>query len=345
MSLGEAAMAKTVEDVENGTGVDLGREAVPGRILAPHHPPHTRILYFPDGVYRVTDTLVYGQKQLHTTHRDELNRCIHFLGTGSGRVTIRLDDHCPGFSEGEEKPVVQFQPGRKSAVAMQNSFEGITIEVGAGNPGAIGLNFFANNTGIVRDVCVRSTDPLYRGRAGVAILDWNSSCALLQDLEIEGFDIGFWVRHPRLYTVVEDLRLTNQREAGIWVSEHNAVIRQLKSNNSVPALKVTGASAVTQLIGAELRGNGAAIEVYGGQLMGHNLDTEGMDHCIVNRVTGESIKGSVKSYCSHATFQLFKNNSRVPELIPAESPLRTSFLEVENWTSVEAYGALGDGVR
>ena len=96
----------------------------------------------------------------------ELNRCLHFLGQGEGQSIIRLAEGSPGFGEGKRKPVVAFTNGNPSNVSMQNTFENLSIEIGAGNPGAVGLEFFSNNTGAVRHVTVRSLDPEARARQG-----------------------------------------------------------------------------------------------------------------------------------------------------------------------------------
>ena len=56
-----------------------------------------------------------------------------------------------------------------SNVAMTNTFEDITIDVGSGNSGAVGLVFFANNTGSIKNVRIVSSDSEYRGDAGLEI--------------------------------------------------------------------------------------------------------------------------------------------------------------------------------
>ena len=63
--------------------------------------------------------------------------------------------------------MISFTRGNTSNVSMQNTFENFTILVGGGNPGAVGLEFFANNTGAIRNVTIRSLDLDRSGHAGL----------------------------------------------------------------------------------------------------------------------------------------------------------------------------------
>lgn len=349
MQSGADAMQETIDLVNAGKVIEGSREAIPGRILCPHIPPKTKILYFPEGTYLVSDTLVYDQEALHTSHRDELNRCIHWLGAGADKVTIRLKDHCEGFESGEERPVIQFMPGRKSAVAMQNTFEGICVEVGAGNPGAVGISFFSNNTGAVRNALIRSLDLNGAGYAGVAVLDWNCSCALFKDITVEGFEYGLLIRHPRLYCVAEYITLRHQRSAGVWVSDHNVALRGLRSENSVPGLKVTGKEAVVQLTDSVFMGCGddalSAIEAFDGQLHLRDVKCSRYEFSLVLQHLGERLKGNISSYTSTQVLRLFKQVSAQPLRLPVEETPRIPWnQDSENWVSVSEFGAIADGV-
>ena len=157
------------------------------RGIFPYRNPRPRILYFPNGTYLVSDTIVYSFTDLRNALGKELNRCLHFQGQSQRGTILRLRDGAAGFGAGSRKPVVSFSRGNTSNVAMQNTFENFTILVGAENPGAVGLEFFANNTGAVRNVTIRSLDPLGAGRAGLAMTIWNFSGVLVKNLTVEGF--------------------------------------------------------------------------------------------------------------------------------------------------------------
>jgi hypothetical protein len=349
MRLGAEAFERTRAALAAGERIEGSLEADPEHekqwVLCPHIPPVTRILYLPEGVYRVSDTLVYDNEGLHTSHLDELNRCIHWLGDGSSKTIIRLDANAPGFGAREERPVVQFCAGRKSSVAMQNTFEGISVEVGAGNPGAVGVAFFANNTGAMRDVRVASLDPDGAGFAGVGILDWNSSCAYLKKIDVVGFDYGLHVRHPRLYTVMEDIRVRSQRRTGVWIREHNAVLRGLRSENRVPALRVTGAEAMVQLMDAhcanpESTAVEAAIDFRAGNLHLRDVEIRGYPCSLASLPTGEQVSGSIDHWSSAPVSRLFKRCSNEPLRLAVRDTPGCPVGEVQNeWTAVTDFGA------
>lgn len=110
-------------------------------VVFPARTPPPRILYFPNGIYRLSDTVTYVVPDLQNDLGAEINRNIHLVGESEEGVVLRLDDDAPGYDAGADKPVLDLMRGSRSNVSMQNSVENLTVEVGAGNPGAIGLRF------------------------------------------------------------------------------------------------------------------------------------------------------------------------------------------------------------
>ena len=111
-------------------------------VIFPTHPFPSKILYFPNGTYKVSDTILYSFDDLNNTSKNELNRQIIIRGQSEKGTIIRLKDQCPGFDKGANKPVFSFMRKFQSNVAMANMFENITIYTGKGNPGASGLALF-----------------------------------------------------------------------------------------------------------------------------------------------------------------------------------------------------------
>ena len=97
---------------------------------------------------------------------------------------IKLKDNCPGFEFGQQRAVVNFMQGERSNVAMSNYFENMTIDIGKGNPGAVGLIFFANNSGAVRNVKIKSSDEHYAGAIGFWLKNEIASACNVYDLNI-----------------------------------------------------------------------------------------------------------------------------------------------------------------
>lgn len=209
-----------------------------------------RIIYLPNGTYLVSDRLLTNAN----TTGDSLGG---FLLQGESRdgTVIRLRDGTAGgsytdaagewvpatgdFSDPTQPlPVLSLFEGASNNDAFYNMVENITIDTGSGNPGAIGLRFFANNTGAIRSVAIRSSDPNRHGVAGLDLRTPVNGQSLIRDLSVTGFDYGIWSSdgldgHP---FTMEHIALSGQRVAGIFNDYRTLPIRGLSSTNSVPAI-------------------------------------------------------------------------------------------------------------
>ncbi|TAN36409.1 MAG: hypothetical protein EPN23_08550 [Verrucomicrobia bacterium] len=279
-----------------------------------------KILYFPNGTYLVSDTVTYSFTDLKVKFTEE-NRCIHFMGQSQQGTIIRLKDHAPGFSATTNKAVINFTHGEWSNVAMQNTFENFTIEIGAGNPGADGLEFFANNSGAIRNVTIRSLDKEKAGHAGLSLSVYNFSCVLAKNIEVDGFDYGVRVTQARLYAVLEHVRVRNQRVTGFYLEDNNVALRGLVSSNKVPAVRVKGKSATLALLDGDFAGGpseSAAVECEGGFLFARDLKTSGYQ-VAVQHSGKTAVQGpNVAEYVSHSVFALFPNQKKESLRLPIE---------------------------
>lgn len=313
----------------------------------PYRNAPSRILYFPNGIYLVSDTICYSFQDLQNASDMEFNRCLHFLGQSEKGVVIRLQDKAPGFGPDARKPVISFMRGSRSNVSMQNTCENLTIEIGAGNPGAVGLKFFANNTGAVRHVTIRSRDPQGLGRAGVAITTFNSSCVLLQHLTVIGCDYGIEIGQHRLYTVMEHITLRDQRQVGLLLRDHNVAARGLISHNKMPAVRMEGERATLALLDSEFdKGDRsqAAIDFRAGFLFARNIKTAGY-RTALGRPDGSMIdEAHIKEYVSHTYPTLFPGQKQQSLNLPVEDTPQVPWeQDLSQWISVNAKGAKGDG--
>lgn len=312
----------------------------------PARQPPAKIVYFPNGTYLVSDTLVYSYTDLKIKFT-EINRCMHFQGESQKGTILRLKDHAPGFEAGKNKAVVSFNHGEWSNVAMQNSFENFTIEVGAGNPGASGLEFYSNNTGVVRNVSVRSLDPDKAGHAGLSLTVYNFSGVLVKNLDVDGFDYGVKVTQPRLYSVFENIHVGDQHIAGFYLEDNNVSLRGLTSRNKVPAVSVKGQMATMALLDGDFSGgspDAAAVDCGNGFLFARNLKTAGYGTAI--RYDGKTaVQGpEVGEYLSNAAFTLFPVKEKRSLGLPIEeTPEMPWDKDLQQWAGVDTFGAKGDG--
>ena len=110
-------------------------------IIFPEIVPSSRIIYFPAGIYRVSDTVCCTLDNIKNIHHAkpfyQLVRGIHFLGESAEKVTIKLDDNSPGFSAGAGKPVISYIQMKRedwrreiTNVAQLNTFSSLTVDCG-----------------------------------------------------------------------------------------------------------------------------------------------------------------------------------------------------------------------
>jgi hypothetical protein len=215
-----------------------------------------RVIYFPTGVYRLTDSLVGP-----ALNNAQAGGLIIFQGQSRTGSILRLDASAPGFDNpAAPKPVFTNFTGNSTNNAFMNGVENLTIEVGAGNPGAIALQFGNNNTGHVRHLTLRSLDPARAGAAGLHLSPGTSATnpsgiGLVQHVLIEGFAVGIdTTRGLQMPWVLDHVTLAHQTAVGIANANRPLSINALASTNSVPALRSTGASGHVVMVNSNLSG-------------------------------------------------------------------------------------------
>ncbi len=326
------------------------------RVVFPARPEPSRILYFPNGTYLVSDTVCYTFTDLHNTSGGELNRQIIIRGQSESGTVIRLKDACPGFEKGANKPVFSFMKKSTSNVSMANFFENLSIDTGSDNPGASGLRFFGNNMAAVRHVTIRSGDPDKVGSVGLQCDRNNLSGCYFKHVTVDGFDYGIQSLPYRMYTVFEDITLRHQKITGFLVDETPVAIRGLRSRNRVPALTIAGSPAHVVLVDSELihessppesgeaYGPMPAIEHIHGVLFARNVRTSGYPAAI-GRFGNTLLHGPfIDEHSSHGV-QTLRPHQKMRSLnLPIEeTPDIPWEQDMTEWVSVTEFGAKGDG--
>jgi hypothetical protein len=136
-----------------GDGVTDDTQAIQKAIDEVRSIPDT--LYFPNGTYLVSDSVGIFNGKAHS--RD---RFLTYQGQSESGTVIKLKDNCPGFGD-PAKPKIVFSvyEGQGTGDVMHSYVRNLTVDVGKGNPGAVGLRFMSNNSGAMDRVTIRSSDP------------------------------------------------------------------------------------------------------------------------------------------------------------------------------------------
>jgi len=188
-------------------------------------------IYFPNGTYLISDSVGCLDGKAHG--RD---RFLSYQGQSETGTVFKLKDNCPGFAD-PAKPKIAFSvyQGQGTGDQMHAYVRNLTVDVGKGNPGAVGLRFMSNNTGAMYHVTIRSSDPKKAGVLGLDMTQGQNGPCLIKHVTIDGFDTGITSGNS-FSLVYEHITLRNQNVLGFHVRSPST-IRGLVSVNRVPAIR------------------------------------------------------------------------------------------------------------
>lgn len=342
------AVQQTIEEVrrlpfETGRdprGVENRREQGRNIVLFPAVIPYVPTLYFPEGTYRISDTICHRHTSLRNGQGKDMTMQLRIRGDGPGRSILKLTDDCEGFSGEDPKPILRILKGESTNVAMSNYVEQLTIDSGRGNPAAVGLDFYANNSGAVRNVRIRSGDGL--GKAGFCIGRGNPSGMLIQDLEVDGFEYGAHLDTPQgtMFMAGERWSLSNQRRAAVYAGDLSMSLRGVHCVNAPLGVEFASPHGFLVLVDSLLEGTGkAAFQIGKGAAYVSNVTTGGFDRKVA---TGDGLD------CAPLDFTADGGRCRrvdpagiVPRLRVEDPPAFSP--EQGRAVTVDAFGAVGDG--
>lgn len=279
-------------------------------------------IYLPNGTYLVSDTVDISEGP------KIINKRFFIQGQSQAGTILKLKDNTNRFGGGASPiPVLKCASGGGSATAFRNMIRNITVDTGQGNAKAIGLRFSANNYGVVEDVTLRSSDSNHVGYRGLELI---GGPLLVKNVTIDGFDTGLAYTGALYSAAVDGLNLSNQRVYGIYNKRQILSIRNLVSNNSVPAIKNDSggypAHGLLTLVGATLNGGGAnqsAIDnTRDGGLYVRDLTTNGYQYAISSQVDGVQTNqvSPVNEFVSHPVLSTFNSPQTSLGLSIVETP-------------------------
>ena len=295
-----------------------------------------RTLFFPIGTYLVSDVIEWKDGN------GVFGAFLTWQGEGMGQTIIKLQDKSANF-QNPENPQAIVRTGSLGTLngqgprAHSNYFFDMTFDIGKDNPGAIGVDFTASNTGAVENVAIVSGDG--QGAVGLELTREVGPC-LIKNVTVKGFDIGINIAAALYSITFENIHLEKQNQVGILNNSNVVAIRKLTSLNSVPAFINQGDwPGPSVLIDSELRGGSpeqVAIE-NSVPLLVRNLQVEGYKAAIQN---GEELiaDSQVTEFISSDPINLFGSSQTTLNLPIEETPKFTDN-DLNNWVNVQKYGA------
>ncbi|MBD3347103.1 MAG: hypothetical protein GF401_18770 [Chitinivibrionales bacterium] len=286
-----------------------------------------KVLYFPEGTYLVSDRIF----MFYVGNTNSC--CLTIQGQGPEHSIIKLEDGCDGYTDGaSKKPIFQTSSGNE---AFRYSVFDITINTGSNNPGAVAINYVANNMGAIENVHIKSDNG--QGHTGIDMTRAWPGPLLIKNVVIDGFDYGIHVKHAEYGPTFEYITLRNQNVAGIFNEGNTLPVRKLTSSNSVPAISQDGGMII--LLESELD-NGASsrsgVEINGGVLYARDVSSSGYGNTIT--CNGENVAGPVvEEYLSHQHRTLFNDPASSLKLPVQDAPPDFHDNDLRNWTNVNDY--------
>jgi hypothetical protein len=308
-----------------------------------------KVLYFPNGTYLVSATLNWSNKNYTKQAAWGFN---WLQGQNPRKAVIRLKDKT--FTDPARPKAIMWCGGFGSADWFHNYIQGLTFDVGRDNPGAVGLQFYSNNTGAVRNVAVVSPDGKGEFGLDLAHRDMNGPL-LVRDVEVRGFAIGVRTGRAVNSQTFENLTLSGQARFGFDNEGQAISIRRLKSENAVPAVRTYG---VLSLVEADLAGRDGAkkvpavINYNGGRIGLRDVATSAYGRAVADvvtpdwvaalRISGADKPGSegpkVEEYFSHAATSPFGGPAKSLRL-PIEETPDVPWDDPKTWAVADTFGA------
>jgi len=308
-----------------------------------------RLIYLPRGRYLVRPTLKWPKR---SGGRDNWGFTI-FAGESRETTQIRLMD---ATATEQDLPVaIMWCGGFGSADWFHNYVENLTFDTGNGNPGAVALQFYSNNSGAVRNCRFRDDSGKAHTGLDLGHRDMNGPLQV-KDCEVIGFRRGIATANAVNGQVSERIVLKNQAEVGLTNQGQSVSIRGLVSDGEVPALKSYGSMS---LVEAKIAGTGEArnrpaiVNYNGGRMFVRDVVTHGYrralgdvshtpDSAAAFRIEGKDKPGSavpdIREYRSNEVTSPFPSPPESLRLTVKETP-DSPVDEPKTWAIVDDFGA------
>lgn len=329
-----------------GDGVTDDSEAIQSAIYAAT--ASNRALYFPNGTYRVTREIRFDKES-----GKALRVGPHLYGQSRNGVVIKLDDNAPGFGNPNNPDRAVFRAVHKedgtdgrsiSADQFNRYMENFTIDVG-NNPGAVGIKFYSNNTGTLRNIRI-----VGNGKVGldVGTVGLNGP-HLIQNIEVDGLDIGVRSDGPySLSSTMSNIAVKNADAYGVYNAHQVLQVEGLAVEDAPVAVfsdptSKFGVTTLTLVNGTFSGGDPSQPAIENGDvLFARNINTSGYSNALqsIAGTAGDVQAASFAEYSSHGVSTEFGSNADRSLNLPIRYAPLVYDPNPSNWLSVKDFGAI-----
>lgn len=305
-----------------------------------------RTLYFPPGTYVISEPIPWKSTN------DTWNAFLTWQGAGMGQTFIYLRPGAIGFGSAEDPQAVTTTgsiPGMGGSNpvtgggnrAHNNYIMDMTFVIGKDNPGAVGVDFNASNTGAIVNVRIIAQGPAVEGLR----LTRQVGCLLIKNVEVHGFDTGIRAAGDLYGSTLTHIHIRGQKKVGLHNTGHNLAIEQLVSDNAVTAIINDGETdrfedtGLLTLVDSRLIGGAADHPAIDNQTAAvlRNVQTQGYSRA-VQQINGEGVSGGqVSEYVWPEVVTLFESTPRRTADLPIVAPPQASEATPDEWVSVAEF--------
>ncbi len=301
---------------------------------------YTRFVYLPEGTYRITDRLIFRRPGQDGREGSHVGPWVY--GQKRDTTIIRLDDNLEKFSRPDQpmeviRGIVRPDGAGMNADFFDRTIVNLTIDSGD-NPGAVGIKFYSNNTGVLRHVLIRGN-----GAVGLDLGNNDQNGPLLvQDVEIDGFAIGVNTGHIINSQTLSRIAVRNAREVGLRHRGQMLAVEALRVTGS--PLSVDSEGGVLTLVDCRFEGpdgaTGPAIRLEDGYLYAARIETTGYSQALVsNGPLGDVSDANISEYYSHDAHILGNSPAVGLLLAPRDEPKIPWPSDADQWVCVNDFGA------
>jgi len=314
-----------------------------------------RILWFPQGIYLISATLTWSNRDSQGRNAYGFN---WIQGQNPAKTILRLKQGT--FTQPDRPQAMMWCGGFGSADWFHNYVQDLTFEVGPDNPGAIGLQFYTNNTGAARRLMIRSTDGQGRIGLDLAHRDMNGPL-LVRDVRIEGFEVGIQTGATVNSQTFEAIDFIGQTRCGLLNQGQHVAIRRARFEGSATPVRVESPTVLLEchaefVQGRQPRGGrpspvsreSAVIEATTKALFVRDLESRGWRHPVA-LVTAEAPWGRPRlergELAATKATRPFAEGSAASLRLPIEETPDVPWDDPETWAIVDRFGADPTGQR
>lgn len=305
---------------------------------------HDQIIYFPAGIYLISNTL--EKRYSDGSYADEFK----LMGASRCGSIIRLTNNASGFgSSATTRPVIRtasksdpnnhqdiYAAYGGGADAYFNFVHHLTIDTGSGNPGAIGIDYLANNVGSIRDVTV--TAPSGSGAIGINMTRHNPGPCLVKDTTVQGFSIGIDVDYTEYSVTLDNVSLQNQTQVALQNTANMVSAHNLQISGSGLALKNVGASGLITIQSGKFTATGGSGDLSSNEGYVAMMDIQLSGGRKLQNSSGPAVEGVFSGMQRMGNFApYFSLQARETPTVPD--------IPFSKWANVVTFGAQPDLTR